>query len=587
MKEATSLRWLFLFQRHLLSERNRRKGAGHYRGCGYKRFIPSCEISGMRMSLKLCIVIAGICIVLTAVPACGRTDTSDGTSTAYYSPTQIPINTPIASRTQPPIDPSTKTQTQPNSATPISTPDMPTSRQKLEIGSGYSQVDVGALIQKSQGDPEILSCLMGAIGMSTLMELTQRIPTAQELELVLSCFDAQSTSSTILSTKPQHPVVLAWPEDVGVNRIGKLGNELSGWEGGWIRPHAGRFIWGLIEPDPGRYVWTITTDRQVERWQNENLAVLVTIWPFADWDQDSCHSDKPEAVGMFPGMGSRLYSPCNKEAYSNWLTAVVERYDGDGINDMPGLKYPIRHWEVLNEPEMQGPELTFYQEDSNSYLELLKLSHQAIKAADPNSQVLLGGQAGMQSKFVDYWKPIIRGASGYFDIGNIHSISSRDLDFFASEYREFLDDNAFERTRFWVTEALVGIPPGEQKLTDDELARRTMTGYASSFAAGADVIFNVGGHDPTGGPGRLSAKTVELMAQTLGTFNTVFQLGDNLVEFEMPNGNSVFVLWDNAVLPPTVRGKVTVIDYLGNENIEEATEVSGLLPKMAIVDSKQ
>jgi hypothetical protein len=55
----------------------------------------------------------------------------------------------------------------------------------------------------------------------------------------------------------------------------------------------------------------------------------------------------------------------------------------------------------------------------------------------------------------------------------------------------------------------------------------------------------------------------------------------------MPNGNSVFVLWDNAVLPPTVSGKVTVIDYLGNENIEEATEVSGSLPKMAIVDSKQ
>ena len=541
----------------------------------------------MRNNLKSLIVITGICIVLTAVSACSRTDTSDETNTSYTSPTQIPIDTPIASQTKSPVDLSTKTQTQPNSATPTTTPDMASNKPKLEIGADDNQVDVGALIQKAQGSPEILSCLMGMIGMSTLMELTQRIPTAQELELVLSCFDAQSTSATMPSTKPQSSVVLVWPEDVGVNHIGKLGDELSGWEGGWIRPHAGRFIWGLIEPKPGRYVWTFTTDRQVERWQNENLAVLVTIWPFAGWDQDSCHSDKPEAVGMFPGMGSRLYSPCNKESYSNWLTAVVERYDGDGINDMPGLKYPIRHWEVLNEPEMQGPELTFYQEDSNSYLELLKLSHQAIKAADPNAQVLLGGQAGMQSKFVDYWQPIMLGAAGYFDIGNIHSISSRDLDFFASEYREFLDDNAFGKTSFWVTEALVGTPPGEQKLTDDELARRTMTGYASSFAAGANVIFNVGGHDPTGGPGRLSAKTVELMAQTLGTFNTVVQLGDNLVEFKMPNGNSVFVLWDNAVLPPTVSGKVTVIDYLGNENIEEATEVSGSLPKMAIVDSKQ
>ena len=387
--------------------------------------------------------------------------------------------------------------------------------------------------------------------------------------------------------QPDSPVVLAWPANVGSNHFGKLGDNVSGWEGGWIRPHAGRFIWGLIEPKAGQYDWKFTTDKQVERWQNRNLAVLVTIWPFATWDQNSCNGDKPEAVGMFPGMGTRLYFPCNEEAYSDWLTAVVERYDGDGIDDMPGLRYPIRHWEVLNEPEMQGPKLTFYQEDPQSYLKLLKVSYRAIKSADAESIVLLGGQAGMQSQFVDYWLPIVRGASGYFDIGNIHSISSNDLDFFASEYRTFLDENGFGTTDFWVTEALIGTPPGTQKLTDDQLARRTMAGYASSFAAGADMIFNVGGHDPTGGPGSLSAKTVELMAQTLGEFSAVSQLDDNLVEFKMPNANSVFVLWDNAGLPPNVSGKVTVIDYLGNENIEEAFEVTGSSPKMAIVHSRQ
>ena len=384
----------------------------------------------------------------------------------------------------------------------------------------------------------------------------------------------------------QAPLVLAWPEDVGVNHFGKLGDDISGWKGGWIRPHAGRFIWGLIEPEAGRYDWKFTTDKRVERWQDKNLAVLVTIWPFATWDQDSCNHDKPEAVGMFPGMGTRLYYPCNEEAYIDWLTAVVERYDGDGIDDMPGLKYPIRHWEVLNEPEMQGPKLTFYQEDSESYLNLLKVSYRAIKSANPDSIVLLGGQAGMQSQFVDYWQPILRGASGYFDVGNIHSISSSDLDFFATEYRTFLDENGFHRTDFWVTEALVGTPRGDQKLSEDQLARRTMTGYASSFAAGADVIFNVGGHDPTGGPGNLSAKTVELMARTLGEFNVVSQLADNLIEFEMPDGSTVFVLWDDAVLPSTVSGKVTVIDYLGNENIEEAIEVSGLSPRMIILGSR-
>ena len=534
----------------------------------------------MRTSLRLLTSVIGICVVSAAVAACGGKDSSIATNTPISSPTQIPTaNLPFKSQTQTPFPSPTTAPTVTKSSL---------KEPKSETGVGAGQVDVGALIQKAKSSPQILGCLMSTIGMSTLTELTNRIPTLQESELILSCFDGQQTIAVTVTapTKPQSPVALVWPEDVGANHIGKLGDELSEWEGGWIRPHAGRFIWGLIEPKPGRYAWTFTTDRQVERWQNEDLAVLVTIWPFANWDQELCNSDKLEAVGMFPGMGTRLYSPCNKEAYSDWLTAAVERYDGDGVDDMPGLKYPIRHWEVLNEPEMQGPELTFYQEDSRSYLELLKLSYRAIKSADSDAVVLLGGQAGMQSKFVDYWQPILRGAAGYFDVGNIHSISGSDLDFFASEYRDFLDDNNFETASFWVTEALVGTPPGEQKLDEDSLARLTMVGYASSFAAGADFTFNVGGHDPTGGPGELSAKTVQLMAQAFGRFNTVSQLDDSLVEFEMLDGSSVFVLWDNAALPSAVSGKVTVIDYLGNESIKEAIEVSGASPRMAIVDSR-
>ena len=114
-----------------------------------------------------------------------------------------------------------------------------------------------------------------------------------------------------------------------------------------------------------------------------------------------------------------------------------------------------------------------------------------------------------------------------------------------------------------------------------------MISYASSFAAGADVIFNVGGHDPTGGPGDLSAKTVAFMAKAFGEFNTVSQLGDSLVEFVMLDESRVFVLWDNAVLPSTVSGKVTVIDYLGNERTKEAIAVSGESPRMAIVHSSR
>ena len=33
--------------------------------------------------------------------------------------------------------------------------------------------------------------------------------------------------------------------------------------------------------------------------------------------------------------------------------ATVERYDGDGLEDMPGLSNPIKHWQVGNEPNVQ------------------------------------------------------------------------------------------------------------------------------------------------------------------------------------------------------------------------------------------
>jgi len=49
-----------------------------------------------------------------------------------------------------------------------------------------------------------------------------------------------------------------------------------------------------------------------------------------------------------------LGPPCNVSDYSRFVGAVIERYDGDGIDDMPGLRYPILHWEVFNEPAMKN-----------------------------------------------------------------------------------------------------------------------------------------------------------------------------------------------------------------------------------------
>jgi len=68
--------------------------------------------------------------------------------------------------------------------------------------------------------------------------------------------------------------------------------------------------------------------------------LLVLVHPFTPWDQ--------------PGKNGGNYDkPNNMTAFKRFIAKMVERYDGDGIDDMPGLLYPIKYYEIGNEPEGQ------------------------------------------------------------------------------------------------------------------------------------------------------------------------------------------------------------------------------------------
>ncbi len=118
-------------------------------------------------------------------------------------------------------------------------------------------------------------------------------------------------------------------------------------------------------PPPGKLQHPRLLQHQgIREAQRSDFHVLVTIFPFANWDQMICHKDLPpvEGFGRGKGPGSTMGRPCNMKAYAAFVRALVERYDGDGQDDMPGLKFPIRHWEVGNEPSMQQKPLIFFQE---------------------------------------------------------------------------------------------------------------------------------------------------------------------------------------------------------------------------------
>jgi len=390
-------------------------------------------------------------------------------------------------------------------------------------------------------------------------------------------------TTTAPPTTTAAPVPLAWPDDVGTSRFGVLGQSFEV-AGGWIRPHPGIFLRSEIEATPGHRRWDIA-DWHVERWQSDRLAVIGTIWPFVDWDQRTCHGSDPEVRPVLWELPTRLFAPCDDDAFTAWLADVVERYDGDGVDDMPGLAYPIRHWEVANEPEMQGGHGHFFQGTSADYLAMLRLAFDAITTADPAATVLTGGQAGMQVEFADFWRPILTAADGAFHVGNIHSIGS-DQSFFSDDYRAFLDDTGHAGREYWITEALVpsGPEPGRRAPTPDELARNTVVGFTTAFADGASRIFNVGPHDPTGGPGPESDASFLLLARTVSDFTSATWTSDASVRFDLPDGRSVHVLWDGAGLPDTVTGSVTTTAYDGTTGTADAATFTADAPTLVAVN---
>jgi len=223
------------------------------------------------------------------------------------------------------------------------------------------------------------------------------------------------------SIPTQKIISLSIPPTIEQNCIGFLvggEDELANVQlvgAGWARPHPGPFAWGFIESVPGKYDFSLA-DAYVKKAQEENVSLLATVWPFADWDQ----KDHPECQvsttdifypGPYGGIPAYRCKPNDLNQYAKFLSVLVERYDGDGIDDMPGLTMPVKYWEILNEPEMKSDELTFFKGSAQDYVAILKASYPIIKQNCSDCQVLQAGAAGSQTEFLDFWKRFLMQAA--------------------------------------------------------------------------------------------------------------------------------------------------------------------------------
>ena len=309
------------------------------------------------------------------------------------------------------------------------------------------------------------------------------------------------------------------------SRFGELtemrDDRMRGKDGQWVRPHPGPFVWNHIEKEEGKFTWE-EVDKYVVYAQEHNQTILATIWPHANWEQKSCKRKKARSP-----FGKRftkyLSKPCSMDNYKTFLLKLVDRYDGDGNNDMPGLTKPIKYWDVMNEPEFK----MFFKGSEEDFIEIFNFSSKVIKDKQPDSVIVMAGAAGMFPENKKYWKSVLPKIKDNFDIANIHHISGPDgkcdKELWVDEFAALLKSLDINKP-IWLTEAMTCGPP--------------IKAWVNAFLNGAELIIDVGVNAPGKKMSKKSRKKLNKFIAEYDGFTSIKSINKKKVEFTYKDGSS-------------------------------------------------
>ncbi len=136
------------------------------------------------------------------------------------------------------------------------------------------------------------------------------------------------------------------------------------------KPLPENFDWQQMQPSPDAQIDFTRLDEFVADFQAAGINTFVlALKPLSNWASKDIHLQG----SFFPLKGGIKDEYLDE--YENWVSAVVERYDGDGQQDMPGLRVPVRYYEI-------GAEFSSYEpEPVNEYLDILGRAYRAAHAA--------------------------------------------------------------------------------------------------------------------------------------------------------------------------------------------------------------
>ncbi len=257
---------------------------------------------------------------------------------------------------------------------------------------------------------------------------------------------------------------------------------------GWNRPGYYLF-WNLIQK----------TDSDLE---NGNF----------NWSEnDFLYASNPEEMNLFVNIGGmeiRMTEPHTftfkskyyEDKYTEFVKAAVERYDGDGIDDAPNLKNPVKYYQLDNEPDIRG----LAKGDWKGYANLLKITYDAVKSSCSDCKVAIGGWSQGIRGWRDFYSPIISKLEGnYVDIFDFHYFGFETWKRVPEQIKIIQQEFAKygKEPEIWVTETgtYTGTPcsqpPGMNKTiclpsqTEKQQAESLVIRMAYSLAKGVKKVF--------------------------------------------------------------------------------------------------
>lgn len=151
--------------------------------------------------------------------------------------------------------------------------------------------------------------------------------------------------------------------------------------------------WQYLEPrEPARgthsYEWD-KLDRAVRHWQSHGFDITMTLRLGKAWftGPSKIEVEFPPVLRAMANFSDRLPKKMHFGDYKNWVSALAERYDADGKNDMPGLQRPVLYYQIGN--EYGNP--VFFSGTIEDYFVLLRMASESIRSAAPYARIIPNG----------------------------------------------------------------------------------------------------------------------------------------------------------------------------------------------------